>query len=66
MRYNRFEAHITLPMGAVIIEILEALTAPETKRVQLNGLGISPVASVVLAMHVEGVQVFIAPVESDL
>ncbi len=65
-RQHGFEANVTLPMGAVIIDILEALTATETQRVQPDVAGIRTVAAIVLAMHVEGVQVFITPVESDL
>jgi hypothetical protein len=61
-----FEAHITLPMGTVIIDIPEALTVTETKGAQSDGSGISTVAAIVLAMDVKRVQMFITPVESDL
>jgi hypothetical protein len=62
----RFEANIALPMGPVIIDIPEALTLTETKRVQLNVSSISPAAPIVLAMEVERVQMLAAPVKDDL
>ena len=51
---------------AVIIDIPEALTATETKCAQPDVSGLRPVTPIVLAVEVERVQVFIAPVESDL
>jgi len=63
---GRFEANVTLPVGAVIIDIPEALAPLKTQRAQPDMSRISIIAAIVLAMHVEGVQVFIAPVESDL
>src|SRR5713101_6360669 len=53
-------------MGPVIIDIPEALTLTETKRVQLNVSSISPAAPIVLAMEVERVQMLAAPVKDDL
>jgi hypothetical protein len=61
-----FEADVTLPMGAVIIDIPEALTATETKRAELDMSGISTVAAIVLAMDVERMQMLAAPVKDDL
>jgi hypothetical protein len=63
---DRFEANVTLPMGAVIIDIPEALTSTETKCAQLNVSGLSPVAPIVLAVEVERVQMLAAPVQDDL
>ena len=63
---DRFEANVTLPIGAVIIDIPEALTTTETKYAQPDVSGLHPVTPIVLAVEVECVQVFIAPVESDL
>src|SRR5439155_8955074 len=63
---DRFEANVTLPVGAVIIDIPEALASLQTQRAQPYVAGIGTGAAIVLAMHVEGVQMFIAPVESDL
>ena len=65
-RQHGFEADVTLPMGAIIIDIPEALTATETQRAQSDGSSISTIAAIVLAMDVKRVQMFIAPVESDL
>ena len=62
----RFKANIALPMGAVIIDIPEALTLTETKRVQLHVSSISPAAPIVLAVDVERVQMLAAPVKDDL
>src|SRR5712692_9997091 len=53
-------------MGPVIIDIPEALTLTETKRVQLNVSRISPAAPIVLAVEVERVQMLAAPVKDDL
>lgn len=65
-RYDRFEAYITLPRGAVIIDIPEALTATETQCAQPDVSGISPVASIVRAVEVERVEMLAAPVKDDL
>jgi hypothetical protein len=53
-------------MGAVIIDRPKALASLKTPRVQPAMSRLSPVAALVLAMHVEGVQVFLAPVKHDL
>ena len=53
-------------MGTVIINIPEALTATETKRMQPDVAGRSPVAPVVLAVEVERVHMLAAPVQDDL
>ena len=63
---DRFEAYVTLPMGAAIIDIPEALTSTETKCAQPNVSGLSPVAPIVLAVEVERVQMLAAPVQDDL
>ncbi len=52
--------------GNEIIDIPEALTLLKTQRAQPYVAGIGTGAAIVLAVHVEGVQVCIAPVESDL
>ena len=65
-RYDRFEANITLPMGAVIIDIPEALPATETQCAQPDVSGVSPVAPIVLAVEVERVEMLAAPVKDDL
>jgi len=65
-RDDRFEANVTLPMGAVIIDIPEALTATETQGAQPNVSGVSPVAPIVLAVEVERVEMLAAPVKDDL
>ena len=63
---DRFEANITLPMGAVIIDIPEALTATEAKGAQPDVSGLSPVAAIVLAVEVERVEMLATPVKDDL
>jgi len=65
-RYDRFEADVALPMGPVIIDIPEALTLTETKRVQLDVSSIRTVAAIVLAVEVERVQMPAAPVQDDV
>src|SRR5712691_8135783 len=65
-QHDRFEADVTLPMGAIIIDIPEALTATETKHTQPDVSGFRPVAAIVLAMHVERVQMLATPVQDDL
>ncbi len=66
MWQSGFEADVTLPMGAVIIDIPEALTATETKRAELDMSGIRPVAAIVFAMDVERVEMLATPVKHDL
>ena len=65
-RDDRFKANITLPMGAIIIDIPEALPATETQCAQPDVSGVSPVAPIVLAVEVERVEMLAAPVKDDL
>ena len=65
-RYDHFEANITLPMGAVIIDIPEALPATEPQCAQPDVSGVSPVAPIVRAVEVERVEMLAAPVKDDL
>jgi len=65
-RQQGFEANITLPIRAVIIDIPEALPATETQRAQLDMAGIRPVAAIVLPMDVKRVEMLAAPGKHDL
>jgi hypothetical protein len=53
-------------MGAIIIDIPEALPATETQWAQPDVSGVSPVAPIVLAVEVERVEMLAAPVKDDL
>jgi hypothetical protein len=63
---DRFEAHITWPMGAVIIDIPEARIAMEATCAPPDVSSISPVAAIVLAVEVERVEMLATPVKDDL
>jgi hypothetical protein len=65
-RQHGFEANITLPIRAVIIDIPEVLPATETKGAQLDVSGIRPVAPKILAVHVKRVEMLAAPGKHDL
>jgi hypothetical protein len=65
-QHDRFEADVTLPIGTIIVDIPEALTATKTKRTQPDVVSIRTVAAIVLAMNVERVQMLTTPVKHDL
>src|SRR5262249_31271999 len=63
---QRFETHLTFPVGAKVVHIAEPLTAMEGEVPQPNTARRGPTAAVFLAMDMKTVQMLIAPGEQDL
>jgi len=66
IRQDGFKAEVTLPMSEVVVDVTEALASVETEGAQHDVPGIGTVAAIILAIDVEVMQVFVAPVKDDL
>src|SRR5437867_317497 len=63
---RRFKAHVTLPLGIIIVDVPETLAPLEAEATQHDMARIGAVAAIILAKNVETMQVFVAPIEDDL
>src|SRR5262249_19524018 len=65
-RWQRFEAEVTFPVRAKVIDIPKALAAVETEVMQMDSVGRGATAAILLAMNVKAMQMLIAPGKQDL
>src|SRR5262245_8542823 len=58
------QANITLPVGVIVVDVLERLALLATKRVKRDVPRVGAIAAIVFAKNVEMVEVFVTPLET--
>jgi len=63
---RRFKANVTLPVGIIIVDVPKTLALLEAEATEHDPPRVSTVATIVLTENAEMVEVFVAPIETDL
>jgi len=64
--YRLFKANVTLPVSVIVVDVPEALALLEAKRIERDVPRVGAIAAVVFAKNVAMVEVFVAPLETEL